>query len=127
MRAGTGELFERIGEEELLATKVVDKQPHDEPCDGVNEADGGGFDVFIDVSGAGVKVDVFVKPEEIQEISEEHDGECGNERIAEGGLEHGYGHEDVVLAVVAIGGGSSEGKYDVDEDRGGGDVDESAV
>jgi len=119
MGAGAGELVERIGEESLLAAEIVDEKPDNEASDSVDEADGGSFDVFVDVDGAGVQVDVLVEPEEIEEVRNEDDSEGGKEGVAESGLEDGDGHDDVILTVVTIGGGGGEGEKGTDEDGNG--------
>jgi len=124
MGAGAGKLFERIGEEEFLAVKIVDENPDHETRNGVDEADGGGFNVLVDIDGARVQVKVLIEPEEIKEVSEEDDGESAKKRIAESRLEDGNGHQYVVLAVAAVGGGSGEGKGGADEDGDGGEAEE---
>ena len=113
-------MFEGISEKEFLAAKIVDENPDDDAGDGVDETDGGCFDVFIDVDGAGMQVDVLIKPEEVEEVREKDDGNRGKEGVAESGLEDGNGHQDVVLAIVAIGGRGSEGENGVNQDRNGG-------
>lgn len=127
VRAGAGQLVERIGEKELLAAKTVDEEPDNQTGDGVDEADGRGFDVLIHIDGTGMEMDVLIEPEEIEEISEKNDSESREERIAEGSLKNRDGHKNVKLAIVAIGGGSSEGENDVDEDGNRGEIDESLV
>jgi hypothetical protein len=64
---------------------------------------------------------ILENPEEIQKIGESDDRNGGSKGIAEGGLKNGNAHQDVVLAVIAIGGGGGEGESYVDEDGDGGD------
>jgi hypothetical protein len=64
---------------------------------------------------------ILENPEEIQKIGENDDRNGGSKGIAEGGLKNGNAHQDVVLAVIAIGGGGGEGESYVDEDGDGGD------
>lgn len=68
-----------------------------------------------------MNAEVLKDPEKIQKVGDGHDQECATEGVTEGGLKDGDGHEDVILAVIAIGGGGSESDGGIDENGDGGD------
>ena len=127
MRAGAGKLLEGIGEIEFLAAKMVDQQPDNQTSKSVDEGDGGGFDILIDFDSARMQMDVLVKPEEVKEVSDKNHGKGREKRIPERRLENRDGHENVVLAIVAIGSGSGNGKNDVDQNRDASEIGESFI
>jgi len=127
MRAGTSELLKGISEKQFFSAKIVDQDPDHKSGDGVNKADGGSFDVFIDVDRAGMKMNILVEPEEIEEVCQEDDEQRGEEGITKRSLKNGDSHQDVILTVVAVGGRCGEGKDSADENRNGGDADERSL
>jgi hypothetical protein len=114
--ARAGKLLEAVGERELLATKAIDEEPDNDGGDRIDEGDCAGFDVLIDFNAASVQAGILPEPEEIQKIREKHDGESPAKRVVERSLKHRDAHEDVILAVVAIGGGGGKGEDGVKED-----------
>ena len=120
-------MFEGIGQKQFFAAKVVDEEPDDQAGDGVDEADGGSLDVFVDIDGAGMEMNVLIKPEKVEDVGEKHDDKGREEGIAESGLQNRDGHQNVVLAVVAIRGGGGKSQTDIDQDRDGSEMDEAFI
>ncbi len=119
--AGAAELFEAVGKEEFLAVQILHEKPGDEAEDGIDEGDGTGFNVFVGLNDSAMEAEILKDPEEIQKVGKGHDQDGAAQGVVEGGLKDGEAHEDVILAVTAVGGGGSDGHHGIDEDGDGGD------